>query len=119
MEQMRPTQFRYHQVLHDDRRRALRGCDDRTYAHLCRSQAVRERPGLLRRLARATWRAVRPRVRRRVPGAPGPATAADEVLVLPADEPVVCIDLGNPLAAPTRPGQRAAAPGGRRPGGQN
>jgi hypothetical protein len=47
-----------------------------------------------------------------VPDTPPPA--ADDVLVLPADEPVVCIDLGNPLAATAKPATRR----GRPPGGQ-
>lgn len=112
MEQMRPTQFRYHQLLHDDRRRTLRGCDDRTYATLAQSpRPPRRRRGLLHRLAGLV------RIPRRggpepVPDTPPPA--ADDVLVLPADEPVVCIDLGNPLAATAKPATRR----GRPPGGQ-
>ena len=104
MEQMRPTQFRYHQLLHEDRRRVLRGCDDRTYAHLSAGRTRRRRPkgpsGILRRVA-GVARMVRRLGPQPVHQTPTPA-AGDPAPMVARDEPVVCIDLGNPLADATR-----------------
>ena len=105
MEQMRPTQFRYHQVLHEDRRRVLRGCDDRTYAHVCAGRTRRRRPkglsGILRRVA-GVVRMVGRRGPQPVHQTPTPA-AGDPAPVVAQDEPVVCIDLSNPPAGATKP----------------
>jgi hypothetical protein len=104
MEQLHPTQSVYHDILHEDRQRALRGCDERSYAFLCRRRLETGTRGRRARIRDTLAKALRVVQRRgRTEQIHESLPANDPASLSPHDEPVICIDLGNPLAGTSTP----------------